>query len=778
MKRKLYMLSALICLTTTLSADLQHALGQLTTELNNLKNALQKSKVPSISPKSNVHQVTTPSSFIPRGLLIFLDESERGRAGALSNAILEALASEAGPIIASTSLVANVSRTAVPLEKNPKKLLQLYNHLLHIDEVDMTEIELKQEEEIILSTAGFRATEAKKWVIKEINASLLLLIPLKYLQSLTISEKNVEIFTSKDQITSTESVLGLKVNHMKTLRFNDITTPVSEHAFADYFIEALPAIFVTNSEYAKNNTTVLPAWAMYIEGHGLMNHSIAYLSLTQFKSFLAFLESKIYTKLLFYNSCYAAGVNTELLYKDAEKGIEKTYPFTIITGALTDSPTEAWDLELYIDQGKLRMKIRGTFSHFLHQVTTSDVIDYPELTAPFLIEMKSFKESEDLESKLDSLPQIKFPGLPWFSVLNSDKVVSIGSIIAKTRTQPLLIATFFKNKKEVEPLGVLLYAKQIPFELIINTKAMPAIISMIPGSTVHRIKKISSTIHYAESIVASFLTLYDLAPRKIFSIDELTSPLSDPIHKELKNPKGTVQNVIIDTSEGAIYFTYNNTIYSIDENNHPLIVSDQKTQKTYRDLLALSNPTKAPRPNLQATLAPFTKTMTAQQAEEEIKHALDTMPDNSILRVPQITANQSEQGSPWFYLPVSLEGYKTLPNTHKIIWINKITLGAVTICSDLVIDSRSAGTRVFFKGSDNKPVQATQEALIDLIQDYTPIYSKMFQYFQQHKTLDETSTKEIGAVEQKSIQQLLTPEAIIAIKASQEKKIKGQQKKK
>ena len=153
-------------------------------------------------------------------------------------------------------------------------------------------------------------------------------------------------------------------------------------------------------------------------------------------------------------------------------------------------PLQKVFFKIYVlSKNKLKVKISVRYSDFLNKVTTSDIINYRELAAPFVV---GFKNEHGLE--LSHLPQIKFPGLPWFSVIDNDKVVNIGSILAKTRTKPLDIATFFAKKdKKADPLGILLYAETIPFELIINTIEMPAIISMIPGDAIHHIKKISST---------------------------------------------------------------------------------------------------------------------------------------------------------------------------------------------------------------------------------------------------------------------------------------------
>ncbi len=110
---------------------------------------------------------------------------------------------------------------------------------------------------------------------------------------------------------------------------------------------------------------------------------------------------------------------------------------------------------------------------------TSNTINYKEI-------IKYLNTSSESETT----PQIKLPGLDWFSVINADKnIVQIGSILASKRgNRPLDIVKFFRN----EPRILLLYAPNIPFELIINSKNLQSIVSMLPGNALHMIEKVTS----------------------------------------------------------------------------------------------------------------------------------------------------------------------------------------------------------------------------------------------------------------------------------------------
>jgi hypothetical protein len=774
--------------------------------LNNLKNSLdvltRSLKAPSVKPQEV--PVTKPKGpqpeikpFATHGLIILLDDSEsEGTAhsefGAMSDYSLQALVEEVTPIVCSASLIVNLrGADKAPTEKNSAKLVKIFNEMREGDPEKLTEEERKEEKRIILSVWSFNVNTAKRWIIKEINSSLYLLIPRSYLKARGINDRDVELFNSRGSITQTEQKLGLKVNHMKTVKVTDVKKPMPAPEFADYFIGALPAIFVTNAEYPANNKAGIPTWALWIEGHGGINHSIADLSFARFKEFLAFLENTITTKLLFYISCYAAGVNAELVYKDLESGVDKTYPFAIITEALTDAPTEARTLRLKLEKGKPVVQVRENYRNFFSKVASSDVINYTELR-PFVATMQKVKESA-----LSNLAQIKFPGLPWFSVLDSDKVVSIGSILGKARTKPLDIATFFAKKgKEAEPLGILLYAKNIPFELIIDIKNIPAIVSMIPGNAFHNIRKISSTTNTIEDVLNSFLTIDDLAPRKIFIIDEVPGRFSKFMNDTFKESKGTLLNVIIDLTEAEnnIYFTYKNNVYRMGTKKewvankltleHSLGVADEVDQQKYKSFLAKYK--KGVPVSLDEIKAEGAKLFAQTLGDEKIAKAiadfLDMMPDHTIIRLPKVMCDGD--------CLVSIYGlvlYRSVDD-HKIVWfqeaeifyesektvvidsqvVKREIVRLSIIYKDLIVDvTREDGAQVFYEDSQGKnPKGLDKFSYNDLTEDYVPAYEKMLNYFEKNKTLDETLEQDIEDIETRSVHQLVTPESLAKLKAA------------
>ncbi len=531
------------------------------------------------------HRKSKLASSPTNGLLILLDDTEDDdqpknyKFGADSISFASAFLQEAAPIIVSASLIINVSTTKKSTKKNPDELAWRFSTLTSKrNDGTMDNEEALEEKSIILAALDFTSKVARDWIIKKINSSLYLLLPRKYLQDRKISDESVINFAPQKPITSTEYLMGLKVNHMATVTLADIQKPIPKPHFADYFIEGIwnkttnySSIFVTNSEY--KNKRAIPRWVVYIIGHGQINYAVTALSLAHFKEFLAFLEKKITTKLLCYDSCYAGGINSEILYKDMKEETEKTFPFAIIARALTDAPNLALGLAVYSKNGHLEVQSYFQYAEFFRKAINSDIIDYRVI-------------AESLGANLEALgvqsaPQIKFPGLPWFSVLNDDQVVSIGSILARTRTQPLNIATFFKRKGEpAHPLGILLYASIIPFELIIDTKSSlndknsaqennaPTIVSMIPGNAFHSINKISSTIQSVEALLNSFLNIDGLAPQKTFLIEEITGLFSKNMSNVFTQIHASPQtisyvNIWLTPQKNSIHFIYAGKVYEV-----------------------------------------------------------------------------------------------------------------------------------------------------------------------------------------------------------------------
>ncbi|MDR3646351.1 MAG: hypothetical protein P4L22_02295 [Candidatus Babeliales bacterium] len=516
--------------------------------------------------KINCQDIEDSYTFKSKGLLIFLDDSETGRLGPISTDAMSAIAQKAGPIIISASVIYNIISNKNCL-KDPA--LERFNKYKKIKSQVSQNKSLNsdfnkpesEKEKLCIASSGINFND-KDWIIKKITASILLLIPNDYLNQEKINTNSVRQYLPNNQLTDVEYKMGLKVNHLKTITINDIDIKHfkgNPPIYANYFINSVwsgkkSAIFVTRAEYKDlKKEKVLPQWVIYITGHGMIGESIVDVSITNFKKFLEFLDTKINTKLFVYTSCYAAGLNTELIYKDSKSPLQKKYSFAIVTEALTDAPTSGrgFNLDLTNDKSNISYSGKIDFSEFLNKATSSEKIDFIDIIEPI------FKDAKitDKTKNLNEIPQIKLPGLEWFSVMNSrEEIVSIGNILAKSRNpnNPLDVVKFFKTT----PLVILLYAPTIPFELIIPKDI--TIISMIPDNVMHSIKKITlNNYDILDFFNNQLYSIENLEATKGFWIEEING-----IFKELSNTQEPIiiKNVLLYTDE-FIYFTWENKFY-------------------------------------------------------------------------------------------------------------------------------------------------------------------------------------------------------------------------
>lgn len=85
--------------------------------------------------------------------------------------------------------------------------------------------------------------------------------------------------------------------------------------------------------------------------------------------------------------------------------------------------------------------------------------------------MVSYVTPNLIQQGLGSLAQIKIPGVPWFTIIDQEKVIAIGNVLATTRNpkKPLDISKFaYERTGNNDPLGILLYIPLVPFEIVVN----------------------------------------------------------------------------------------------------------------------------------------------------------------------------------------------------------------------------------------------------------------------------------------------------------------------
>lgn len=552
-----------------------------------------------LNPQALYYLQTKSPVFINKAALIFLDDSEvqQNALGASSIDLITAILQDAGPIIVSRSLLNNImdipeSFLSYIKQLSPSQKIAEFHQeiarrkMLNIPPERLFESEIKYR--INFETDIQRRLLDLHWFIKIINDDLLLLLPeksIKYLHGFNFEDIKHNPSLNRNFCTKVELEFGFKVNHMPDITPNKIVSTKKNWQFADYFINSLDNIFVKKSDYytARENYIEYddrPVWSIYISGHGGKLNSIVGLSIKQFQEFLTFLETQVITKLLIYSSCYAAGTNSDFIYLDLKKGINKTYSYAIITQALTDSYVTTTTLDLQLINGTygdyVKVLTYVNFNKFLEDLIWNRDVDYETIMSNII-------------SKgaigIHNTPQIKLPGIPWFNVLNSNnEIVSIGSIMAKTRIKPLDISTFFAKKgKKAEPRGILLYAKDIPFEIILDQKIQPTFVSMEPQH-MHHIKKITFK-NYFPSITqfGELFPIYGLNSYQFFLIDTISTGFwkYKNVVVELKKEMGILYYA---TKQGMFKSTFTK-----DSSTEPIALDEQEIKK-YQSLLNLFKP--------------------------------------------------------------------------------------------------------------------------------------------------------------------------------------------
>jgi hypothetical protein len=551
------------------------------------------------------------------------------------------------------------------------------------------------------------------WIIKEIDIDkrLYLLLPHNYLlyrgKEKKVTLANARMVDQSSELTATEKTLGLKINHLKTIdNLDDIVDNLisledNRFRYADYFMDSVESVCITNKEYlqAKVSAENIPSTVIYMNGHGLMEDAICSLRIDHFKRYLQFLE-RCKIKLFVYNSCYGAGKNHELIYKDAQKAIQKNYTFTIVSMAITDIPTYMADTEKF----SLRFFAAKTS---LAEIPLKDAI-------------------ESINPAGKNIPQIRYPGLEWFSVIDNEKnVLVIGSVLGQTRTEALSLQRFFKTQSP--PKAILLYAKKINFEIKIDTEGKtPQILSMIPGFTIHKLKKI---FLYGEPVEKLFKAFTEPdTTEKIFVIDE--------IEGFLFAKRKLLKKIIIDArvdakKETSCYFTLDGKTYVIDHSTNKAREATEKEQSDYKNLLTYDedSPSSNPREATKKEQGDYQKPLTivhedspSAQDEEEIRTYLD----NEENRTRLINAAN--------YLETSNHEYKKAFDQLASTFENPFKLKSIV---------KEAKTRF-------------------------PAMEEILERLERMLSRPKTEPR---SVQVDSVKDSLTPEAVSKIKAAQEKKI-------
>lgn len=318
------------------------------------------------------------------------------------------------------------------------------------------------------------------------------------------------------------------------------------------------------------------------------------LDITQFRSLIQFFTNKINVNFLYYMTCYGGDNNLILPYVtkivgevvlkvgEEEKKVTAikytTKPnFTIVAGSLTSKTVLAAEdviascinkntaKEVKEEQekqqrgGKLDIAKFFKLLHVAHKGVARIIYKKDELQEILKAVTIRNTQREDPYG-LSGLPSVMFPGTDKFTLFPVNDKIIVLTDVAIAQYQDVIIRVLrragdpeAKSKpiNLIDKEAILIYSEIIPVDINIEVKQgkpAPAIVSMIPGISLHQIKKLSINVPFSEFIYKSFGTVTTEFTKNYY-IKELRI-LNDEFTVESKDKEITLNNVLISqTSE-------------------------------------------------------------------------------------------------------------------------------------------------------------------------------------------------------------------------------------
>lgn len=111
----------------------------------------------------------------------------------------------------------------------------------------------------------------KDWDIRQVNDDIFLLIPKNYIKNLGINHSNKSLLNENQRFTYLELELGLKIDHMKTIKRNFFEAPsIQSNKTAISIAKSLEQIFLTIDDIKTSHSKKILkyVWSIHMSGHG------------------------------------------------------------------------------------------------------------------------------------------------------------------------------------------------------------------------------------------------------------------------------------------------------------------------------------------------------------------------------------------------------------------------------------------------------------------------------------------------------------------------------
>jgi len=278
--------------------------------------------------------------------------------------------------------------------------------------------------------------------------------------------------------------------------------------------------------------------------------SIAGMPLLQFQNLLNFLQNKINTYLLCYETCFGGGAHLNIPY--LMLGFPELYSFIIINTALTEAPIgipKLFQIPLIPNNIKITPNKKvtfnitpyGDFTNFFHDLNQEKI--GIGLTKNFKTIIGYIKP---IRPEIGQLPLIRYPKTDRFFPIDfSNKIKLLNRITISVEAKQG--ESIIQNKELA-----LIYLQYIPIPIKIPANSnFPSIISMIPNTQNHFIKKIEAPHIEFTKIIKGFFNPPKLATRKRFFIETINcindlDPAQSASIMAMTGKSLTLKNLIID----------------------------------------------------------------------------------------------------------------------------------------------------------------------------------------------------------------------------------------
>ena len=375
------------------------------------------------------------------------------------------------------------------------------------------------------------------------NQSLIICIPREGMYGEYLGKLNdFTVDNNNKKISDGQFLLGIKLNLHSDQEIT-LATPLEKNNTSEDLAAYLKEILITYEDIKGWDDNYLNRWDMYLTGHGGLGTSIAGMAIPFFESLLTFLNKKIRTRSLLYNTCYAGGKNLKKPYQymhyenENTKDIrEKNFNFTVIATTTFEAATSA---------GITYMLIYISFIHLNEYFTALDnYFSGPrnrdkQLLANVIKNASDWSESFTGTDANILVPTIRFPNTEWFRVADIEKVFRLDdSAIMRAINQGKDTIVIPENTEII-----ILLSPYIPIPIKIEGDRMPLLVPQ-EHETNYYLKGIYAPGVYLikNSMVgrgSDFMTmLYNLQKKMpnagVFYIDKITMKLCEQVVQDNK----------------------------------------------------------------------------------------------------------------------------------------------------------------------------------------------------------------------------------------------------